>query len=317
MTPQTSTASPPPALAAQTPAPAGAVPRIAVVIATKGRPAAVTEVVRLLERQTLSPSIVIISATGDSDIEAPLESSVFPLELIYGSASSTKQRNRALERVCHQADIVVFFDDDFAPAITWLERCAFAFAADPHVVGVGGLVLRNGATESAEVSWDEAKRLISDPPPLPPGPPTFVSCPSLYGCNMAFRITAIGDLRFDERLVLYAWMEDKDFSRIAGRTGRLVRYNGMVGVHLGIKSGRVSGKRYGYSQVVNPWYLYQKKVLSRKEVWPNIFKAILANGIKSFRPEKNIDRHGRFVGNLVGVGELMCGRCRPERAEEL
>jgi glycosyltransferase involved in cell wall biosynthesis len=304
-------------MAAQNPEPGGVAPRIAIVIATKGRPAAVTEVVRLLERQTLPPSRVIISATGDSDIEAPLHSSVFPLELIYGSASSTKQRNRALERVLHQADIVVFFDDDFAPAVTWLERCAFAFAADARVVGVGGLVLRNGATETAEVSWDEAKRLISDPPPLPPGPPMFVNCLSLYGCNMAFRITAIGDLRFDERLVLYAWMEDKDFSRIAGRTGRLVRYNGMVGVHLGIKSAKVSGKRFGYSQVVNAWYLYRKKVLRRKEVWPNIFKAILANGIRSFRPEKNVDRYGRFVGNLVGVGELIRGRCRPERAEEL
>jgi hypothetical protein len=304
-------------MAAQNPEPRHAAPRIAIVIATKGRPAAVTEVVRLLERQTLAPSRVIISATGKSDIEAPLESSVFPLELIYGTASSTKQRNRALERLRDQADIVVFFDDDFAPAITWLERCAFAFAADAHVVGVGGLVLRNGATEAADVSWDEAKRLISDPPALQPGPPTFSSCLSLYGCNMAFRIDAIGDLRFDERLVLYAWMEDKDFSRIVGRTGRLVRYDGMVGVHLGIKSGKVSGKRFGYSQVVNAWYLYRKKVLSRQEVWPNIFKAILANGIKSFRPEKNVDRYGRFVGNMVGVGELIRGRCRPERAEEL
>jgi len=295
----------------------GAAPQIAIVIATKGRPAAVTEVVRLLERQTLAPSRVIISATGNSDIEASLESSVFPLEVIYGSASLTKQRNRALERLRHQTDIVVFFDDDFAPATTWLEHCAFAFAADAHMVGIGGLVLRNGANDVEQVSWEEAQRLISDPPPLPTGPPTFASTRSLYGCNMAFRIAAIGDLRFDERLVLYGWLEDKDFSRIAGRTGRLVRYSGMVGVHLGMKSGKVSGKRYGYSQVVNAWYLYRKKVIGRKEVWPNLFKAIVANGIKSFRPEKSIDRYGRFVGNLVGVGELIRGRCRPERAEEL
>jgi hypothetical protein len=304
-------------MVAQNSEPGGAAPRIAIVIATKGRPAAVTEVVRLLERQTLLPSRVIISATSNADIEAPLESSVFPLEVIYGSASSTKQRNRALELLRNQSDIVVFFDDDFAPAVTWLEHCAFAFAADAHVVGVGGLVLRNGATEASEVSWAEAKRLISDPPALPSGRPTFSNCLSLYGCNMAFRTTAIGDLRFDERLVLYAWMEDKDFSRIAGRTGRLVRYDGMVGVHLGIKSAKVSGKKFGYSQVVNAWYLYRKRVLSRKEAWRNISRAILANGIKSFRPEKNVDRHGRLVGNLVGVGELIRGRCRPERAEEL
>jgi hypothetical protein len=196
-------------------------------------------------------------------------------------------------------------------------------AADAHVLGMCGLVLRNGAND-AGVSWDEAKRLIGDPAPLPPGPPKLLSIRNLYGCNMAFRITAIRDprsaireLRFDERLVLYGWLEDMDFSRIAGRTGRLVHYHGMVGVHLGIKSGRVSGERYGFSQVVNVWYLHRKKVMSRKEAWRNIFKAISVNGIKSLRPEKHIDRYGRFVGNLVGVGELMRGRCRPEGAEEL
>ena len=105
-------------MVAQNPESGGAAPRIAIVIATKGRPAAVTEVVRLLERQTLVPSRVIISATGNADIEEPLESSVFPLEVTYGSASSTKQRNRGLEQLRGQSDIVVFFDDDFAPAVT-------------------------------------------------------------------------------------------------------------------------------------------------------------------------------------------------------
>jgi hypothetical protein len=259
---------------------------------------------------------VIVSATESADIEPELGTSMLPLELIYGTASSTKQRNRGLERVLDEADFVVFFDDDFAPAANWLEHCAFAFAADQSIVGMHGRLLKDGALD-AGVSWDEAKRLISTPPPLPSGSPELTAISGLYGCNMAFRASAVAAQRFDERLVLYAWMEDKDFSRIVGRGGRLVRYIGMVGVHLGIKSGRVSGKRLGYSQIVNAWYLHRKKVLTTKEVWRNTFKALVANGIKSFRPESHIDRFGRFIGNLLGIGELLRGKCRPERAEEL
>ncbi len=147
--------------------------------------------------------------------------------------------------------------------------------------------------------------------------PKFTHCTALYGCNMAFRVSAIGPLTFDERLVLYGWLEDLDFSRSAGRMGRLVTCDAMVGVHLGIKSGRVSGKKYGYSQVVNAWYLRKKGTLTSKEAWSNIGRAILANGAKSFWSEKYIDRPGRLKGNLIGLGNLMRGRCRPEKAAEL
>jgi glycosyltransferase involved in cell wall biosynthesis len=290
--------------------------RIAVVIATKGRPTAITEVTRLLERQTLIPAVTVISATSSADVESSIAASPISPEVIFGTAGATKQRNRGIERIQGRADICVFFDDDFAPASTWLEQCAVAFAADPTVVGMSGTVLLDGA-KGEEVSWDDAKRLIADPPAIPAEPPTLTSSRGLYGCNMAYRMAMMGDLRFDERLVLYSWMEDKDFSRTAARRGRLADYRGMVGVHLGIKSGRVSGRKLGYSQVVNAWYLYRKNVLSRKEAWRNIFKAVSVNGFKSFRPEKHIDRFGRFRGNIIGLGELIRGQCRPERAEEL
>ncbi|MEA3196633.1 MAG: hypothetical protein QOF32_685, partial [Gammaproteobacteria bacterium] len=35
------------------------------------------------------------------------------------------------------------------------------------------------------------------------------------------------------------------------------------------------------------------------------------------RSEKYIDRRGRFIGNLIGVGDVVSGRRRPERAAEL
>ena len=295
--------------------PSGSPLRVAVIIATKGRPQALNRLLRWLEHQTLAPSVVVVSATESGDTGGPIATSQ-PIEYIYGSAGSCIQRNRALERIKDRADVVIFFDDDFTPAPTWLERCASAFASDRNIVGMSGLVLRDGA-QADEISWDEAKRLIHAAASGDVNIPHISERTGLYGCNMAFRASDIRHLRFDERLVLYGWMEDKDFSRLAGKSGRLVACSTLLGVHLGLKSGRVSGRKFGYSQVVNAWYLRKKGILSMREAWSNIGKALLMNGAKSFRSEKHVDRLGRFIGNLIGVVDLVLGRGRPEKAAEL
>jgi glycosyltransferase involved in cell wall biosynthesis len=289
--------------------------RIAVIVATKGRPQAVNQLLRLLEEQTRLPSVVVVSATEHADIQDSMPTSPM-VEYTFGPAGLTCQRNRALERTRDRSDIVVFFDDDFAPSPTWLEHCANAFISDSSVVGMCGLVLRDGAV-GEEISWEEAGRLIHGAAPADSTGPLVAEPAGLYGCNMAYRTSAIRDVVFDERLVLYGWLEDKDFSRLAGKMGRLVKCNALVGVHLGIKSGRVSGRKYGYSQVVNAWYLREKGTLTSKEAWSNIGKALLANGAKALWPEKHIDRLGRLTGNLIGLGNVMLGHCRPEQAAEL
>jgi hypothetical protein len=91
----------------------------------------------------------------------------------------------------------------------------------------------------------------------------------------------------------------------------------LVGVHLGLRAGRISGKKYGYSQIVNAWYLYKKGALSREEVSFHVLKALLGNAAKTIRPENHIDRRGRLHGNLIGITHLLSGVCRPERAAEL
>jgi hypothetical protein len=289
--------------------------RITVIVATKGRASAVKRLLGLLEEQTRLPSVVVISATERADIP-DLTSTFLAVECIFGPAGSSCQRNRALEKTRDRSDLVIFFDDDFAPSPTWLKNCERAFMSDDSIVGMSGAVLRDGALEN-EVSWAEAELLIRSPASVRPRAPKFTRCTALYGCNMAYRASAIGLLAFDERLVLYGWLEDLDFSRSAGRMGRLVMCDAMVGVHLGVKSGRVSGKKYGYSQVVNAWYLRKKGTLTSKEAWSNIGRAVLVNGAKSLWSEKYIDRLGRLKGNLIGLGNLMRGRCRPEKAAEL
>ncbi|HTH59794.1 MAG TPA: glycosyltransferase family 2 protein [Paraburkholderia sp.] len=293
--------------------------RVAVAIATKGRPAATAWTVRLLARQTVRPDQVILSGSCDADI-GPYDADGLRVDKLVGPAGSSVQRNRALDALAPDIDIVIFFDDDYAPGRHWIEHCAKVFAADPSLAGLSGRTLRDGST-SRPVGWEEAVELIDQAEDAVSSRRSvdrvLNPCTSLYGCNMAYRARSIVSLRFDERLVLYGWLEDKDFSRRLARHGRLVRCNDLFGVHLGIQGGRVSGRRYGYSQVVNAAYLHRKGVLSRREALSNIVRALGMNCVKSVRPEAHLDRRGRLIGNVIGIAEMCAGSASPERAARL
>ena len=289
--------------------------RVAVVIATKGRPSATAWVMRLLARQTVRPHQIILSASSEDDIGSYDASGLRVHELI-GTTGSSVQRNCALDALAPNIDVVIFLDDDFALERHWIERCVQRFASDAALVGLSGLTLRDGAN-TEPIAWEEAVALVdgahaevSRRAPLRP-------CVELYGCNMACRAHAISDLRFDERLVLYGWMEDKDFSRRLARRGRLAYCDDLLGVHLGLRGGRVSGRRFGYSQVVNAMYLCKKGVMSRKEAASNILRALGMNCVKSVSPEAHLDRRGRLIGNVIGIIDLCLGAIRPERATRL
>jgi hypothetical protein len=129
---------------------------------------------------------------------------------------------------------------------------------------------------------------------------------------MAFRSPSIGSLRFDERLSLYAWQEDLDFCGALRRSGRVVQTNLAWGVHLGTKRGKGSGLRLGYSQIINPAYIFLKGNMSFAYAFKLAAKNLLANALKSIRPESYVDRRGRLRGNLIGILHLIIGRVTPE-----
>ena len=90
-----------------------------------------------------------------------------------------------------------------------------------------------------------------------------------------------------------------------------------LGVHMGVKAGRLSGRRLGYSQVVNPVYLRAKGTMSAKSLVRHWFKNLTSNIVMSVWPEPFVDRRGRLYGNIIGLVDLMQGAARPERAESL
>jgi len=303
----------PQARRAESPAPAIAPPRIAAVVATRGRPEVVTQtVLHLLAHQTLKPDSVIISCidpTDAGDLQGRND-----VVVLTGPAGLAAQRNTALAHLPAGTEIVAFFDDDFVAHADWFAAAAQAFRDEASIVAFTGRVLADGVCGPG-IELAEALRLVASPPA---SDWSWIEPYSPYGCNMAFRLASIGELRFDERLVLYGWLEDRDFAAgLARRGGRLVKSADAIGVHMGVKGGRMAGERFGYSQIVNPLYMLRKGTMTLSQVADHLFRNLSANLGRSLRPEPFIDRRGRLRGNLLGIADSLRGRMEPERAATL
>jgi glycosyltransferase involved in cell wall biosynthesis/GT2 family glycosyltransferase len=296
------------------PKPADPEPRVAVIVATLGRPEVVTASVRhLLETQDLKPELVVVScATPDDAGDLAADPRI---KVVTGPKGLPNQRNTALAALPAGIDVVAFFDDDFVADRDWLAAAARTFRGDPGVVGFTGWVLADGI-KGPGIPFSEAVALVETAPPPPDW--HWIEPYSPYGCNMAFRASRIGDNRFDQRLVLYGWLEDRDFAAsLARHGGRLVKSAEARGVHMGVKGGRVQGDRLGYSQVINPVYMLRKGTMTAVQVVDHVLRNVASNLAKAPRPEPFIDRRGRLRGNVLALIDLVRGRIEPERAARI
>lgn len=284
--------------------------KLAVIIATLGRREQLTRLLEYLGGQTRLPDEVILSAPDAAHVEAP-ESSPFPVSLVFGPIGSSAQRNTALAASLGRFDLITFFDDDFVPSAEYLEQVEKAFAENEGWAVVMGRVVRDGA-KNAGLTWEDAEAALREAKGKTHYGPPVVDHVGAYGCNMSCRSSMVGDVRFDERLVLYGWQEDIDFTSRLRSRGRVVCVTSITGVHLGIKSGRTSGERFGYSQVANPIYLIRKGSVPASFALPLMFRNIAANLAKSLRPEPYVDRRGRLRGNMLAILHVAMGRIEPE-----
>jgi hypothetical protein len=283
-----------------------------VGIATVGRPRLLGAVVDELTRQARRPDRIVVCAPTSDDVMGIEASSL--IEIVVGPRGLTRQRNAILERV-EDYDVLQFFDDDFISAATYLAEIERGFAAWPDIVMATGNVVADGIIGPG-LGIDEARRLLAN---VAPGASSIEPVANGYGCNMAVRLSAVREVkgRFDERLPLYGWLEDVDFSRQLARIGRIVRLGAARGVHLGIKQGRQSGVRLGYSQIANPIYLSRKGTCPWPQALYIMSRNVAMNLARSLRPEPYVDRAGRVVGNLTAMRDLVVGRLDPQRILEL
>ncbi len=285
---------------------------LVVGIATRGRPEILRETLVQVLAQTVSPSRILVCHTGPGDI-AGLD---FPaVEFFIAPSGLPRQRNAILDRL-PDTDAVLFIDDDFLMAPRYIEATLAALQASPDLVLTTGDLLADGI-KGPGITPGEARDMIqADPAAERTG---VHPAEHGYGCNMAIRLDIARQhgLRFDERLPLYAWSEDMDFSYRLGRFGHVAKLEGARGVHLGTKGGRTSGHRLGYSQVANPIYLCQKGSYTLRRAAGSVGRNLAANLVRAAWPEPWIDRRGRLLGNVRAMGDIVRGRLAPERILEL
>ena len=245
-----------------------------------------------------------------------LESYPGKARVFYGPTGLPHQRNVLLDAT--DADIVIFFDDDFLPSDDYVAEVEALFATHPKVVVSTGKLLADGALGPGIAH--SAGLHILDQAGSNNGSPSMKTTYNGYGCNMSIRMKTVRQhgVRFDERLPLYAWLEDVDFSRQLSSYGDIVQASRLRGVHLGVKgAGRSSGLRLGYSQVANPIYLARKGTMHWPLALKHISKNLVANTLRSLYPEPWVDRRGRLMGNMKAFLDLFLGKMIPEKAVKI
>ena len=281
--------------------------RIVVGIATAGRPTVLLETLREIQLQTRPADEVLVCPAAEEDLP-DMSASPIGVRIVRGQRGSSAQRNVILD-AAPDADSVVFFDDECFPDSGYLAAVEASFE-DPSVVMTTGLVIRDDILGPG-MSPEEARSALADfVGPTNSREPRY----NAYGCNMALRnaVAQAGRIRFDERLPLYGWLEDVDFSRLMSAHGAIIWDSAARGVHLGNKRGRSPGLRLGYSQIANPIYLWRKGTMRADRAFAQMGRNVAANIVKLGKVEPWVDRRGRAAGNALAVFHLLTGRLRPE-----
>lgn len=291
--------------------------KIAVGIATAGRRSILAETLVELTRQTRLPDVLVVCPAAEIDFDATLAARLpYPVRVVQGPRGLPAQRNAILDAV-PDFDVIMFFDDDFLALPSYLDEVEQCYAAHPSIVAATGRVIADGINGPG-FDISTARAMLASFVPSAADQP-LTDRYAAYGCNMALRLAPIRahHLRFDEDLPLYGWAEDVDFCCQLAPYGRIVANSRMIGVHLGVKGGRTSGVRFGYSQIANPYYLWRKGTVRPGGALRQAGRNLLANFGKSFRPEPWIDRRGRALGNALGLLDLVRGRLHPRRIFDL
>jgi GT2 family glycosyltransferase len=291
--------------------------RIVVGIPTTGRKAILSETLLEIAKQIRLPECVIICPLQTDDVDHEFLATLpYSTKIVSGPPGSAAQRNTIL-RTANSEDVIVFFDDDYFPSPNFLANAEAILQRDEDIVVVTGTLIEDGINGPGLTPERARASLAAIANPIGAGriKPDY----GAYGCNMVVRLAPVRkhELVFDEALPLYSWQEDIDFSRQMAVWGRIVRAESLTGVHLGVKRGRTSGFRFGYSQVANPIYLMRKGTVSLSFGGQTLVKNIAANCGRAFRPESYVDRRGRLRGNMLAFLDLLRGRLHPQRILDL
>jgi GT2 family glycosyltransferase len=295
--------------------------KFAVVIASKGRPAILTETAVSLENQSVPVKNVFLAVTGESDVEESCAQRP-EVTVLISPPGLTGQRNAAIQHVADRFECLIFLDDDMQLHADYIAEALKFLDSQPGVVGFSGYLLRSG-----KVSRTEAKELVDAYRPDPKDFRPLFRCRGphwiLHGCNMVIRSHVLKYERFDENLPLYAFAEDYDMSLRIRNYGLVGRFRDCVAVHLETPSGRVSERKLGYATVANNWYFLRKSLTHCPSLTIGYARFVLR--LAALEPFRNAlaavtgnrDRGGRLKGNILALRDILTGKSSPDKINQM
>ena len=286
--------------------------KISVIICTIGRAPVLHETIQSILAQTYPAEQILISTPSRNNVLD--ETTAIPnVVVVQSRLGSSAQRNDALD-FQENSDLIAFLDDDMELCNDYFENMVRLFEQNPNTVIASGHLLHDGGI-TTPIDREKAKLLCAQKIIQGGGREIQIEARRFgYGCNMFVNARLAGEYRFDERLPLYAWLEDSDYSaRCTAARARPVTCLNSIGVHLGWRGGRVSGYRLGFSQIVNPLYLWKK---GRVFTFPYIvtqywLRCLAGNIIGTLTGNAEEDRLGRLAGNWCGIRHVLRGECDP------
>ena len=282
-----------------------------VGIPSAGRKEILSHTLQHLSQQVVRPDKVIVCTPDDEHYQIPQFDGTLDVLHIRATKGSCSQRNAMLDLLKDQSGILLIIDDDFFVHRQYLDAIQRIMLARPDIALANGFIIKDGIIGPG-IPVAEANRMLDETRYDPAAQATVREKIVGYGCNMAIRLEHVRDVRFDENLPLYGWLEDVDFSHQLSRSGKIVDVSAVSGVHLGIKMGRTPGKKFGYSQIVNPIYLIRKRSMKPRHALFLMLRNMAMNITRSVSPEPYLDRRGRLYGNLLGLLDVIRGRINPK-----
>jgi GT2 family glycosyltransferase len=293
--------------------------RTAIVISSVNRPDILHDTVAALTKQKSSPISIILSLCDSHSVLD--ETARLPLvRVVHGSRGLTTQRNTGFRDLPPAAKYVLFLDDDIELAPNYLESMEQLLDRKLTIAVASGVSAKDGLRLARALTRDEAVSAVLNH-----------RCDSrtetaegAYGCNMFVRRSVLDTIRFDERLPLDSWLEDYDFSVRCRGSGEVVWNLETCVAHIGAQRvARERGILVGYSQIANPYYLWQKGVIPSfgkllGKFWLPALRVTI-RGMVHGKPPWNavLDYRGRMYGNARALADAGCFRLRPERILDL
>jgi GT2 family glycosyltransferase len=279
-----------------------------VVICSANRPCVLAETVdSVIRGQSLPPREIIISVVNQKHVAEKTRAHSAVRVVLSSRQGTCVQRNVAAKLV--RTRYTLFLDDDVELASNFIESMEHLLEESKDAIAATGFMVVDGAQGDTGLDRKSARSHIAN----------YVRKHSNYdhgeGQNLFVRTKIFDKVLFDETLPLYGWLEDLDFATNCLRYGRIIMNTGTCFAHLATPTGRTSGLRFGYSQIVNPFYLWRKNGkpgLTQVvfEYWLirlayNCFKTLLKV------PSDRNDRTGRLKGNMIAISQLLAGRVDP------